>query len=352
MPFIKKEYRRFDKNGYRNFILGGDIGGTNIILGIFGIKKKMPVLLLSFHFKTKELMNLSYAIYDALNYIKEEYNLDVTKACFAVAGILSQKKDYVTTQNLPWDIDKNELLKKTKLAKIILINDFEAIGYGINMLGKTDIVVIKKAKKIPKAPIVVIGAGTGLGKTTLLYSEQYKSYIPVPSEAGHMDFPAQNKEEFNLANFIKKQKKLKQNVSYEQVLSGQGLENIYLFLRKNRKFKETNYTKEIDKSKNKPEVVSKYRKIDRTCSDTFRIFKIIYAVFARNFALDCLPEGGIYIAGGIAPRNRDIFDRNYIKIFENNHKLAFVLKRIPIYLISNYNVGLLGVGFAGAKFLK
>ena len=204
---------------------------------------------------------------------------------------------------------------------------------------------------MPKAPVLVIGAGTGLGKTTLIYNENHKSYVPLPSEAGHSDFPAQNKQESELTDFIKKNKKIKSSISYEEVLSGRGIVNIYQFLKHIKKFKETKYTKEIDKSKNQPELISKYRKADKTCKATFEMFKAIYARFAQNFALDSLAFGGVYIAGGIAPKNRDIFDKDFVKAFEQNYKLPYVLKKIPIYLILNYNVGLLGAGFAGARFL-
>ena len=140
-------------------------------------------------------------------------------------------------------------------------------------------------------------------------------------------------------------------VSNGDVLSGEGLENIYAFLRRGKRFEETVFTKEIDKSKNKPELISKYRKVDKTCKETFGIFKIAYAKFAKNMALDALALGGVYIAGGIAPKNTDIFDREFIKIFEESHKMRHVLRKIPVYLITNCDVGLLGAGFAGAKFL-
>ncbi|MEK6828012.1 MAG: glucokinase, partial [Nanoarchaeota archaeon] len=180
----------------------------------------------------------------------------------------------------------------------------------------------------------------------------YKSYKPIPSEAGHCDFPAQSKQEIELVDFIKKHKKIKQNVSYEQIVSGIGLENIYLFLRKNGKINPTKYTKEADNTKNKPPVISKYRKIDETCRKTFEIFKDAYAKFAANCALDALPYGGIYIAGGIAPKNKDIFGAGFVKAFEKCHERSDVLNKIPVYLILNYNTGLLGAGFAGARFLK
>ena len=352
MQFQLKGYKKINKKIHTSYILGGDIGGTNANLGIFGAKKNLPELLLSFHFKSNELKGLHKAVNETLAYIKKNYKIEINKACFAVAGVLSPDKDFAKVTNAKWDVSKNLLLGKTKLKKISLINDFEAVGYGINMLSKKDITIIKKNKKIPKAPVLVVGAGTGLGKTALVYNEHYKSYAPIPSEAGHSDFPAQSQKELELVNFIKKHKKIKQNISYEQVLSGQGLSNIYLFLRKNKRFKETKYTKEIDKSRNNPELISKYRKIDETCKTVFEMFKAFYARFAKNFALDCLAFGGVYIAGGIAPKNRDIFDSRFIKEFEKNYKHADLLKKVPVYLILNYNVGLLGAGFAGIRFLK
>ena len=352
MQFIKRDYKKLYKKKYGSFILGGDIGGTNTNLGVFGVKNKVPTLLVSFHFKSKELKGLHYAVNETLRRVHNNYKTKITKACFAVAGVLSPNRDYAKITNVRWDVGKKALSKKTKLKKIFLINDFEAIGYGINMLTKKDFVVIKKANKIPKAPVLVVGAGTGLGKTTLIYDEHYKSYIPSPSEAGHSDFSAQNINELELVSFIKKYKKVKTDIPYEEVLSGDGLVNIYSFLRKAGKFTPTKYTREIDKSKHKPELMSKYRKVDKTCKAAFDMFKEVYAKFAKNFALDCLAFGGVYIAGGIAPKNKDIFDSNFVKIFENNYKLPYVLRRMPIYLILNYNVGLLGAGFSGTKVFK
>ncbi len=350
MRFTIREYKKFSKKTYDSFILAGDIGGTNTSLGIFGVKNSHPSLLVSFHFKSWELMALHDAVNEALAYPKDNYKINITKACFAVAGVLSADGGYAQITNAKWDASRKILLKKTNLKKIALINDFEAVGYGINMLAKKDVMAIKNAKAIPKAPILVIGAGTGLGKTTLVYDSHQKAYKPIPSEAGHSDFAAQSKLDFELVDFIRKHKRAK-SVSYEQVLSGQGLGNIYLFLRKNKKFSATKYTKEIDKSKMLPELISKYRKIDRTCRAVFEIFRANYAGFARNFALDCLALGGVYIAGGIAPKNSDIFDKSFVKIFEQSNKMGHILKKIPIYLILNYNAGLLGAGFAGGRLL-
>lgn len=351
MQFTKRVYKKFNKKSHDSFILGADIGGTNCNLGIFGIKNNFPALLASFHFESRKLSNLYSAINEALNYIEKNNGIRVTKACLGVAGAVSYKMDYVHLTNARLDISAKDLKKKTLLKKILLMNDFEAVGYGINIISKKDIKTIKRAQKIPKAPIVVIGAGTGLGKTTLIYNEDKKIYIPVPSEAHHADFPAQNELQLDLVEFVKKYRKIKANVTNGDILSGDGLENIYYFLRQKSKSKNR-IAEGIDNSKNKPELISKYRKTDGICKATFDIFKNAYARFAKNMALDSLAFGGVYIAGGIAPKNKEIFDKEFVKIFEESHKMRKVLKKIPVYLISNYNLGLLGAGFAGARFLN
>lgn len=347
MRFIKKEHKKFNKASYNDFILGGDIGATNTHLGIFGVNGNSADLITSFDFLNKELISVYDAISFVVNFADKNYKLKIKKASFGIAGALSSGKDSAIMTNIDWKISKKYLIKNTGLKEVILINDFEAVGYAISSLKKSDVLIVKNAKKVQKAPILAIGAGTGLGKVILLYDNNKKSYFPVASEGGNTDFAAQDAEDFKLMGYIKS--KTKSNASYEDVLSGNGLVNIYSFIKKEKKFKQTKYTKEIDKSKTKPELISKYRIKDKTCKETFRIFKKAYARFARNFALDILPYGGIYIAGGIAPKNKEIFDKEFNRIFMQNHKLSHVLKKIPIYLILNLNVGLIGAGMAGTK---
>ena len=352
MRFTKKEYKKVNSKPYKSFILGGDIGGTNSALGVFGIKNSFPEILISFSYKSMELESLDAAINEVLDYCKKNYDIGIKKACIGVAGVVSPDNNYAKITKLGWNLSSKEIHKKTGLSQIIFINDFEAAGYGINIIKKNQFVAIKKGSKISKSNKIVIGAGTGLGKSLLVFNENKKFYEPVASEAGHMDFPAQAEQELRIAAFIKKNKKIKQNISYEHVLSGQGLRNLYLFFRKSNKFAPTKYTKEINKSNCSPELISRYRKLDKTCRAVFEAFRNNYAKFARGMALDDLSFGGIYIGGGIAPKNRDIFDKKFVELFEQSHERAYILKQIPIYLILDYDLGLLGAGFAGAKLLK
>jgi len=342
MHFKLKEYSK--KRSFKEYVLGGDVGGTHTNLVIAGIKGKRPTLLFSLRYDTKKLPNLYTAIKHAMNYIKK-YKIDIKKACFAVAGVIINHH-YAELNNIKWNIDAKIIIKKTALKNISLINDFEAIGYGINFLSKKDIISVNKIRPIEKKTKAIIGAGTGLGKSILYFDKSLDSYVPLPSEGGHEDFPAQNKEELELVKHVQKLEKTKKPVSYEMVLSGPGLERIYSFVKK--KSSNTRITKIIDKSKEKSDLISECRKKDEVCKKTFQIFTKIYAKAAKNFSLETLCVGGLYIAGGIAMANPDIFNKNFISEFQNNIVFNKLLKKIPIFIIKNCDAGLYGSVFVAA----
>lgn len=344
---IGKNYKR---SSFDYLLLGVDIGATNTRFGIFRVKSKNPKLLCHSKAKSGRLGSLIDGINETVDFAENNFGYSLKKACIGVAGIVYKEKGYAEMTNLRLKLSKKALLKNTKLKDILFVNDFEAIGYGINILPSSGLIPIKKSDKIAKAPIAVIGAGTGLGKSVLLYNNELKCYIPLPSEAGHTDFAAQSKEEIELINFIKIDGKMK-SVSYEDVLSGRGLSRIYVFLA-SKGIKSAKHSKEINNSKNKAELISKYRKIDAACRKTFEVFAAVYSKFARNCAVDCMPYGGVYIAGGIAPKNREIFNKDFIRAFEDNKTMGSVLKKIPVYLISNEAAGLMGAAFAGARLLR
>lgn len=342
MEFRLKE--RSKKRNFNEFVLGGDIGGTNTNLVIAGVKNKKPELLFSLHYKTKKLPNLHTAIKHMLDYSKSKYGIEIKKSCLAVAGVV---KDHSCAEltNIKWNINSKTILQKTKLKSITLINDFEAIGYGINLLSGKDLVKLNRAKPLEKRVKSVIGAGTGLGKSILYFDKSIQFYMPLPTEGGHEDFPAQTKEELEIVKYVQKLERTKKAVSYEMLLSGPGLERIYGFAKK--KQGSTNTTNQIDKSKEKPQLISKYRKKDKVCKKTFQIFTKVYARASKNFSLATLCFGGLYIAGGIAAKNLDIFNKKEFKDeLRNNFKMGNVLKHIPIFIIKNYDISLHGSSLA------
>lgn len=335
------EFRSFnyDKNkAYDDYVLGADVGGTNTSIGIAGLKGKKPELLFSFKYKTKELPDLSTAIEHSLESTKSNYNIIVKKACIAVAGVVKNNTT-ADTQNIKWNVNAKSVKRKTKLSKVSLINDFQAIGYGINLLKKKDIVVVNKGIPEKNSVKAIIGAGTGLGKSILFYDKESGYYTPLPTEGGHEDIPVQSKEGFMLIEHIKKMLNTSKPISYEMVLSGPGLERIYDFVKQKSK---TKLTKEIESSKEISMLISKYRKKDSACKKAYEIFTRVYAKAARNFALTTLCYGGLYIAGGIAEKNSDMFDEKFMSHFKNNYIFSKLLKKIPVYVIKNYDISLYG----------
>ncbi|MFH2027639.1 MAG: glucokinase [Nanoarchaeota archaeon] len=354
----KVEYlkKRRDIRQYSKFVLGGDVGGTNTSFGVAGIKKSKLELLFTLHFKTQKIGSLVSAVNETLKYCKDIHRILIKNACFGVAGIVSSKHDICKMVNVNLDIDVKEILKKTKLKSAYLVNDFELIGYGINLLDindKKDVSKTRHRKYIGSHMVgttkAIVGAGTGLGKSILVCDDDKKSYTPVASEGGHGDFPAQDQSDINLVEFIKKTRKVKQ-VSYEEVIAGRGIGHIYMFLRSLKKFKHTPYTKKICDNGYDVESIARYKNKDKTCKETFRLYAKYYARCVKNFALDSLSIGGIYIAGGIAAKHKEMFNtKEFINEFENNDRLTDILKKMPIYVIVNPNVSLYGACLAALK---
>ncbi len=217
------------------------------------------------------------------------------------------------------------------------MNDFDAVSYAINVLGRQDYIVLNKGRATPKAVKAVLGAGTGLGKNILHYHDKIEAYVPLPSEGGHADLPLLTTTELKMAEFIKKIQGIERQLCYEDVLSGRGLENIYKFL---------STTKYPDLPIDLTAAEISTTKKDNSCSqETLEWFIRFYARCARNFALDTLARGGIYIAGGIAAKNHGSFNE-FFEEFIRNEVYEHILRDIPIYLITNYNISLIGAAYA------
>ena len=356
MDRISYSVRIFNKeqleNKFSSYVLGADVGGTNTNIAIAGIKNSKPSLLFSLDFKTQELESMIPPIKKTLAYAQEKYKIKVGLACFGVAGTVTSKNSIELT-NVNFNINRDELIKKTPLETISIINDFQALGYGLNLLdtkNKKDIFEVRNGNsQMPPlfSTKALLGAGTGLGKSILIYNKNLDIYVPFPSEGGHGDFPPQNDFEMQLVQFIKRFRAISQPLTYEELLSGRGIENIYLFLKNSKRFEATDYTKEINEVAEKVSLISKYKELDETCKEVFRLFTKFYARCAKNFVLDTMAIGGLYIAGGIASKNKEIFkSKEFFEEFENAYRRGEVLKEIPVYIIINYDVSLIGACLA------
>ncbi|MFH1063727.1 MAG: glucokinase [Candidatus Woesearchaeota archaeon] len=347
------------KDEYDGFVLAGDVSGTNTSLAIAGVTEKSIDPLFALRFKSQELSGITEALNETLKISAEKFGIHVSKACLSPAGPINAGRDHCKLTNTSWDIDVKKVLSDTLLESLTLINDFEAIGFGIPYLNEEDpkdmIKLTHPHNKLPK-PVAkavkgIVGAGTGLGKSILIYNTEKGNYVPSPSEGGHEDFAVVDSFEFELMNFVKNKRGGEAPVDFEDVLSGRGIVAIYEFLIDREVFKTNKISEDIDSAKDKVAIISQHAESDPACKKAFKIFIRFYARALRNTALNLMARGGMYIAGGIASKNMEFFtDGDLMKEFEVNHTQHNVLKEIPVFIIKNYNISLYGAANVAANF--
>jgi glucokinase len=331
---IHQQYVKTEE--YDGFVLGGDVGGTHTNIAVAGEKDGEATLIYSTHFDSRKLTSLIPAMREALEYGRENYSIEADRGVMGVAGAMTDCSRIKPT-NLPWLVDAEEIKREFGLEKFRIMNDFQIIGYGIGSLGDADLFVAKAGEPGFGETRAVIGAGTGLGKSILLFDG--KRYVPIPSEGGHADFPVHDQFDLDLTEHVRG--KRENPASYEDLLSGRGIERIYEFLRKKRGGAEK--TAEINEAKDRAAMISRYKKTDPLCCETFGIYAKYYGRCAKNFVLESLATGGLYIAGGIAAKNREVFvSPEFQAEFLNAEKQRHLLEKTPVRVIVNYDVSIIG----------
>ena len=206
--------------GKQNVILVGDIGGTNTRLAILEIVRGRFHFLAEKTFPSREEPSLESALRKFLT----NQVLPIRQAAFGVAGAVRQGRSEAT--NLPWVIDSRELARQLNLPRVGLINDWEAGAYGLDTLEAQDFEVLNPGAPEASGNRAVVAAGTGLGEVGIFWDG--REYRPFASEGGHVDFAPRNHLEMELLDYLLKRHP---RVSAERVICGQGLVNIYQFLR-------------------------------------------------------------------------------------------------------------------------
>lgn len=324
-----------------NTLLVSDIGGTNSNFGVFDIQGRSATLLISLHYKSADVTDFADLITQLLEYLRQNYQIKIKRACLAAAGVISHDRTFVKPTNLAVSVDTKAIQQKTGLECVFLANDFEVIGYGIARINPKDVVTVYAGVAREHAHQAILGAGTGLGKCLMYWNDAVGRYVPLASEGGHADFPIQTQQEFDLCRYIQNYEGWQCNVSWEDVLSGNGIQRIHHFLsHSNRGGKQK---KGMANHGPHPDEIFKSRMFDVHCANTFKLYTQFYARCAKNYVLDALALGGIYIAGGIAAKNLEMFELpEFTQEFFNCGKQAELLKNVPIYVITDYNVSLYG----------
>lgn len=322
-------------------LLAVDIGGTNSNFGFFIVKNKVFRLIFSLHAKSQEVANFTDLVKQVLDHAQHFYHINIIHSCFAGAGVVSAMRDYCKPTNLSFAIDAKEILAKTSLRCAVIANDFEVIGHGISVIDPVSLVLVHEGSTQSYAHRAIIGAGTGLGKCSLVWDQHLGRYAPLPSEGGHADCAVQHELEYELLHFIRSTEKRPCNISWEDLLSGNGIKRMYAFFRQLHSTDRSD--QELVKNGLHPDMIFKSRTLDTHAMNTYRLYQTMYARCAKDFALDVLALGGLYIAGGIAAHNLALFqDPEFFKEFTNCGKQQELLKKIPVYVITDYNVSLYG----------
>lgn len=325
----------------RPVYLVSDIGGTNVNFAFFLVDGGVPTMLRSVHYKSSEITDFTAVVQDVLVHSQKELGTTITTACFAAAGVISEGRDFSKPTNATFVIDIPHIIEKTSLRCVTLANDFEVIGYGLDLIDTSLVIPVHRGAQQKKGNKAILGAGTGLGKCILVWDKDRNYHIPVASEGGHADFAPHNELELALVNFIKETEKFTCPVSWEDVLSGNGIQRIYRFFKK-RNHTKVAHTTISDKGPH-PDEIFNSRTLDDHSARTFELYAAIYGRCAKNFALDALALGGVYIAGGIAAKNIPLFQQAcFLQEFVACGKQRDILMTMPLYVISDYNVSLYG----------
>ncbi len=322
-------------------VLAGDIGGTKTLLQAArftpGGALKGEVV------AEKRFDSRAYAdLAPVIRAFLLEHALDPAEfvgCCFGVAGPVLETGNgqRAALTNLPWRLNSTRLEQELGLTRVRLINDFQAVGYGIEALGREDLDPLQDLPAQPRAPRVVLGAGTGLGVGILCWRDGY--YEAYPTEGGHMAFAPTDAVQDRLMGALRAEFG---RVSYERVLSGPGLEAIYRFLLEDRGAEDR---AGLLQQPDPPAAISTHglTRGDPLATTALDLFVQIYGSLAGDLALMTLATGGIFIAGGIAPKILPrLHSGPFGAAFRNKGRMGALVQAMPVHVVINPAVGLLG----------
>ena len=366
-------YKYFSTPPFYNILIG-DIGGTNIRLKLLKMTKDINIEPITIKSEYK-----STFLFSSLEFLLKEFisQLDPkNKPQFAILGIPGpvENNQLITLPNIPhWKLENGDILgEKLGIKKFIFLNDFVCNGYGIqtNLKENVDYMKLNDVTPIKDGPKLMIGPGTGLGMGFLLKNKKDKYYIIGSSEGGGQDFAAKSEFLMKLKKFIRDEMCLG-NVSIGKICSGRSLIPIYKFLHlygdeNNKKFKrDEELGKRIDYFRSYKQV-HKVGEINieitkrglngecELCRQTLLLFTEIFAEIAGDLALFTLPTSGVYLMGGITRILTPLILNNtiFLNHFKNKDLFWFLLQKLPIYLVQNKDIGLVGATEAARRILE
>jgi glucokinase len=322
-------------------ILAGDVGGTSTRLALLELRNGRLASVVDEHYRSREHDSLEAV----LRVFLDRHPAQIARAAFGIAGPVRNGRCDAT--NLPWVVESQRLKQVLGIPAAGLINDLEATALGIGLLDAHGLCLIHEGARDAGGNMAVIAAGTGLGEAGMYWDGS--RHHPFASEGGHGDFAPRTEIEAELWAYLRPRF---QHVSWERVLSGPGLVNLYGFLRDTGKGEEPAWLQQALRDGDPPAVITEAALADRSalCVQALDLFVSLYGAEAGNLALKTMASGGVYLGGGIAPKILPrLQTKRFLDAFSAKGRMQPLLERIPIRVILNEETALMGAArFAAA----
>ncbi len=317
-------------------ILAGDIGGTKTVLALFDEGPGSLKLVREETFSSRSARGFEEL---ATLFLDTSGHPAVRAACFGVAGAVVDGRSKAT--NLPWQLGEADLVATLRVPRVSLLNDLEAAAYGVLVLEPSALDPLQpgRARQTP-ATMVLIAAGTGLGEAIIAWDGQRHQVLA--SEGGHADFAPRSELEAALWDALRMEFG---HVSYERVLSGPGLANLYRFLRGYRKVAEPTWLTERLRAGDPGAEISQAALAgqDPVCVEALTLFVSIYGAEAGNLALKAMAVGGVFVGGGIAPKILPkLKEGPFLAAFVDKGPMSDLMRTIPVHVVQDPRAPLLG----------
>ena len=320
-------------------ILAGDIGATNARLAYFQPQNGHLKLVSERVFPSQQHSELG----EIVSQFMDDSGTRPEAACFGIAGPVRNGR--VEASNLPWVIEQSRLANQLRLPTL-LINDLEANAWGIGGLAPSDLVPLNRGSQTPVGNQVVIAPGTGLGEAGLFWDGSRHHVFAC--EGGHADFAPQGDLQIELLRFLEQRFG---HVSYERILSGPGLVNVYEFLRQAESGKESQELASAMKHGDPAAAISRAALdgTDALAEKTLDLWIKVYGGEAANLALKAMATGGLFLAGGISPKILPkLQGPSFMQSFLDKGRMRSLVEAMPVQVIMNEKAGLLGAARCAA----
>ncbi|MFA5999086.1 MAG: glucokinase [Candidatus Babeliales bacterium] len=351
-----------------SYVIGGEVTNTDTFIGIFKVQQNKQTFLIEYHSKNADIADVYQHVKTILQDLQKQHKISVASACFAVPGIA--KGDLFLHPHLPWStsddsaqqsdkslygLSKQKFVNISGLQNVYLINDFQAVALGTQLLDSSSLKTLQQGSDHPRKPKLVIGAGNGLGASLLLWDAQLNRYVPSQLNYSFTEFGAQSDLELAFFNFMKDKTG---NIAWGKVLGAGagGIKLIYRF------FDAYDGQKEHERKKYKMEKFVDYphyldiftnRQKSQRCQDSVNFFVDQYARMIRNSAYAQAAYGGVYITNTVVQEfpelfATDAFTQKIVNLAgkvtdEGSRKyLEGYLAELPFYLVTNSKVQLYG----------